>query len=47
MCLQWRTSTKEVNMKTLIRISNAPITMWVLAILGLIIVGLDVKVWRP
>jgi hypothetical protein len=47
MCLQWRVSTKEVNMKTLIRIANAPITMWVLAILGLIIVGLDVKVWRP
>ena len=34
-------------MKTLIRISNHPATMWVLAILGLIIVGLDVKFWRP
>lgn len=34
-------------MKTLIRIVNAPVTMWVLAILGLIIVCLDVRVWRP
>jgi hypothetical protein len=34
-------------MKTLIRITSAPVTMCVLAILGLIIVGLDVKIWRP
>ena len=34
-------------MKNLIRIANHPATMWVLAILCLIIVGLDVKVWRP